>query len=157
MFRRQELHHDGCWSIAGTGTLDAHIQEGNALVEGAEEGRGGGRVGWGFARLPVLLPRRLHAGEGAVERALAPCARFGGGGAADVALAGRLEDGFNFDQLSLVVLHVLDELADGVVGAEDLLVDKLLGEVLPEEGGEGGGGNVLGVEAEDVKDFSARN
>jgi len=67
----------------------------------------------------MLFPRRLHAGEGAVECAFAPCTRFGGGGAADVALASRLEDGLNFDQLSLVVLHVLDERASGVVGAED--------------------------------------
>ena len=69
---------------------------------------------------------------------------------------GRLQYGLNFDQLGLVVLHVLDELADGVVGAEDLLVDELLGEVLSEEGGEGGGGDVLGGEAEDVLDLSAR-
>jgi len=71
-----------------------------------------------------------------------------------VALASRLEDGLNFDQLSLVVLHVLDELADGVVGAVDLVV--LGGEGLEEEGGEGGGGDVLGGEAEDVFDFVAR-
>ena len=45
------------------------------------------------------------------ERAFAPCARFGGEGTADIALASRLEDGPNFDQLSIVVLHVLDELA----------------------------------------------
>jgi len=96
------------------------------------------------------------AGGGAVEGAFAPCARFGGEGAADVALAGRLEDSLNFDQLSLVVLHVLDELADGVVGAVDLLVDELLGEVLSEEGGEGGGGDVGGGEPEDVFDFLAR-
>jgi len=69
---------------------------------------------------------------------------------------GRLQYGLNFDQLGLVVLHVLDELADGVVGAEDLLVDELLGEVLSEEGGEGGGGDVLGGEPEDVSDLSAR-
>ena len=67
----------------------------------------------------------------------APRARFGGEGAADVALASRLEDGLNFDQLSLVVLHVLDELADGVVGAVDLVV--FGGEGSEEEGGEGGG------------------
>jgi len=79
------------------------------------------------------------AGGGAVERAFAPCARFGGEGAADVALSGRLEDGLNFNQLSLVVLHVFDELADGVVGAVDLVV--LGGEELEEEGGEGGGGD----------------
>ena len=88
-------------------------------MEGSEGGGGGGRGGRGFARLLMLLPRRLHAGEGAVERVLAPCAWFGGGGAADVALASRLEDRLNFDQLSLVVLHVLDERASGVVGAED--------------------------------------
>jgi len=51
---------------------------------------------------------------------------------------------------------VLDEGASGVVGAEDLLVDKLFGEVLSEEGGEGGGGDVLGGEAEDVSDLFAR-
>ena len=32
------------------------------------------------------------------------------------------EDGLHLDQLSLVVLHVLDELADGVVGAVDFVV-----------------------------------
>jgi len=77
------------------------------------------------------------AGGGAVERVLAPCARLGGEGAADVAFASRLEDGLNFDQLSLVVLHVFYELADGIVGAVDLVV--LGGEGLEEEGGEGGG------------------
>jgi len=50
---------------------------------------------------------------------------------------------------------VLDELADGVVGAEDRRVDELLGEVLSEEGGEGGGGDVGGGEAEDVSDLLA--
>jgi len=96
------------------------------------------------------------AGGGAVEGAFAPCARFGGEGAADVALAGRLEDSLNFDQLSLVVLHVFYEGADGVVGAEDLLVDKLFGEVLSEEGGEGGGRDVLGGEPENLYDLFAR-
>ena len=90
----------------------------------------------------------------AVERAFAPSARFGGGGAADIALASRLEDGLNFNQLSLVVLHVLDELTDGVVGAVDLVV--LGGEGFEEEGGEGGAGDVLGGEPEDVSDLSAR-
>jgi len=96
------------------------------------------------------------AGCGAVERAFATCARFGGEGAADVAFAGRLEDGLNFYELGLVVLHVLDELTDGVVGAVDLLVDELFGEVLSEEGREGGGGDVGRGEAEDVSDLSAR-
>jgi len=109
-----------------------------------------------LARLLVLLPRRLLAGGGAVERALAPCARFGREGAADIALAGRLEDSLNFDQLGLVVLHVLDEGASGVVGAKDLLIDELSGEVLSKEGGEGGGGDVGGGEAEDVSDLIAR-
>jgi len=51
---------------------------------------------------------------------------------------------------------VLDERASGVVGAEDLLVDELLGEVLSEEGGEMGGGDERGGEAEDVSDLFAR-
>jgi len=51
---------------------------------------------------------------------------------------------------------VLDERASGVVGAEDLLVDELFGEVLSEEGGEMGGGDERGGEAEDVSDLSAR-
>ena len=75
---------------------------------------------------------------------------------ANVALMGRLHHVFHLDQLSLVVLHVLDEHASGVIDAEDLLVDKLFGEVLSEEGGEGGGGDVLWGEAEDVFDLSAR-
>jgi len=48
---------------------------------------------------------------------------------------------------------VLDELADGVVGAVDLMV--LGGEGLEEEGEKGGRGDVLGGEAEDVYDLSA--
>jgi hypothetical protein len=84
----------------------------------------------------------------------APGARFGGEGAADVALAGRLEDGINFDQLSLVVLHVFYEGADGVVGAVDLMV--FGGKEVEEEDGEGGAGDVLGGESEDVNDLSAR-
>jgi len=134
--------------------LDAHVQEGNALVEGSEGGRGGGRGGWGLARLLVLLPRSLLAGGGAVERALAPGAGFGGERAADVALAGRLEDGLNFDQLSLVVLHVFYEGADGVVGAVDFVV--FGGEGLEEEGGEGSGGDVGGGEPEELSDLFAR-
>jgi len=49
---------------------------------------------------------------------------------------------------------VLDELADGVVGAVDFVM--LGGEGLKEEGGEEGGGDVLGGEAEDLYDLSAR-
>jgi len=51
---------------------------------------------------------------------------------------------------------VLDERASGVVGAEDVVIYELFGEVLSEEGGEGGGGDVGGGEAEDVLDLSAR-
>jgi len=51
---------------------------------------------------------------------------------------------------------VLDKLADGVVGAKDLLVNELSGEVSSEEGGVGGGGDVLGGEAEDLADLFAR-
>jgi len=51
---------------------------------------------------------------------------------------------------------VLDERASCVVGAKDMIVDELLGEVLSEEGGEGDGGDVLGGEAEDVSDLFAR-
>jgi len=51
---------------------------------------------------------------------------------------------------------VLDEGASGVVGAEDLLFDELLGEVMSEEGWKGGGGDVLGGESEDVSDLPAR-
>jgi len=94
------------------------------------------------------------AGGGAVERAFAPFAGFSGGGAADIAFAGRFEDRLNYDQLSLVVLHVFYEGADGVVGAVDLVV--FGGEGLEEEGGEWGGGEVGGGEAEDVSDLSAR-
>ena len=49
---------------------------------------------------------------------------------------------------------MLDELADGVVGAVDLVM--FGGEGVEEEGGDGGGGDVLGGEAEDVSDLSAR-
>jgi len=51
---------------------------------------------------------------------------------------------------------VLDERASGVVGAEDLLVDELCGEVLSEEGGEGGAGDERGGEAEDAYKLPAR-
>ena len=125
-------------------------------MEDSELGLSGGWPRWRLARLLVLLPRCFLALGRAVKGVLAPCARFRAQGAADVALASRLEDGLNFDQLSLVVLHVLDERASGVVGAEDLLVDELFGEVLSEEGGEGGGGDERGGEAEDVSDFFAR-
>ena len=50
---------------------------------------------------------------------------------------------------------MLDERASCVAGAKDLLVDELLGEVFLEEGGEGGGGDVPGGEAEDFEDFAA--
>jgi len=109
-----------------------------------------------IANLLVLLPRRLLALGGAEVAGFAPCASFRCGGLADVALAGRLlHHVIYFNQLSLVVLHVLDESASGVIDAEDLLVDELFGEVLSEEGGEGGGGDVGGGEPEDVSDFSA--
>ena len=49
---------------------------------------------------------------------------------------------------------MLDERASGVVGAVDLVV--LGGEVLSEEGGVGGGGDVGGGEAEDLYDLFAR-
>ena len=49
---------------------------------------------------------------------------------------------------------MLDELADGVVGAVDLVV--LGGEGSEEEGGEGGGGEVLGGEPENLANLTAR-
>ena len=108
----------------------------------------------GFACLLVLLPRRFLALGAAEVAGFAPCARFRCGGLADVALAGRfLQHVLQLDQFSLVVLHVLDEGARGVIDAEDLLVDKLFGEVLSEEGGEGGGGDVLGGEAANVSNL----
>ena len=108
-----------------------------------------------FARLLVLLPRRLLALGGAEVAGFAPCASFRCGGLTDVALVGRfLQHVLHLDQLSLVVLHVLDELADGVVGAVYLMV--FGGEGFEEEGGEGGGGDVGGGEAEDVLDLFAR-
>jgi len=116
---------------------------------------------WGarrrLANLLVLLPRRLLAGGGAEVADFAPCASFCCDCAADVAFSSwLLQHVLHLDQLSLVVLHVLDERASGVIDAEDLLVDELLGEVLSEEGGEGGRGYVLGGEAEDVSDLFAR-
>jgi len=110
-----------------------------------------------LARLLVLLPRRLLALGGTEVAGFAPCASFRCGGLTDVALVGRLlQHVLHLDQLSLVVLHVLDERASVVIDAEDLLVDELLGEVLSEKGGEGGGGDGLGGEAEDVSDLPAR-
>ena len=110
-----------------------------------------------LATLLVILPRRLLAGGGAEVAGFAPCAGFRCGGLTDVALVGRLlQHVLHLDQLSLVVLHVLDERASVVIDAEDLLIDKLFGEVLSEEGGEGGGGDVGGGEAENIYDFIAR-
>jgi len=73
-----------------------------------------------LALLLVLLPRSLLALGAAEIAGFAPGARFRCGGLTDVALVGRLQHVLHLDQLSLVVLHVLDELADGVVGAVDL-------------------------------------
>jgi len=86
----------------------------------------------------VLLPRRLLALGAAKVADFAPCASFRCGGLTDVALVGRLlQHVLHLDQLSLVVLHVLDKRANDIVNAEDILVDELLGEVLSEECGEG--------------------
>ena len=123
-------------------------------MEGAELGLSRRRPRRRLARLLVRLPRRLLALGRAVERALAPCARFRAEGAADVALAGRLKDGLHLNQLGLVVLHVFDELADGVVRAVDLVV--FGGKGLEEEGGEGGAGDVLGGESENLSNLTAR-
>jgi len=110
-----------------------------------------------LARLLVLLPRRFLALGRAEVAGFAPCACFRCGGLTDVALVGRLlQHVLHLEQLSLVVLHVLDERASVVIDAEDFLVDKLFGEVLSEEGGEGGGGDVGGGEAEDVLDILDR-
>ena len=107
-----------------------------------------------LANLLVLLPRRLLALGGAEVAGFAPCASFRRGGLTDVALVGRLlQHVLHLDQLSLVVLHVLDELADGVVGAVDFVM--LGGEGLKEEGGEGGTGDERVGEAEDLYDLSA--
>jgi len=118
------------------------------------------RCGRRLARLLVLLPRRLLALGAAEVAGFAPCARFRSGGLADVSLASLFLQHVlylsHLSQFSLVVLHVLDEGPSGVIGAEDLLVDELLGEVLSEESGEGGGGDVGGGEAEDVLDFVER-
>ena len=84
-------------------------------------------------------------------------ASFRRGSFAHVALASRLlQHVLHLVQLGLVVVHVLDEGASGVIDAEDLLVDELFGEVLSEEGGEKVGGDVQWGEAEDVLDFVAR-
>ena len=75
-------------------------------------------------------------------------------GVADETLSSRPQQVVGLNQLSLVVLHVLDELADGVVGAVDLVVFGWEG--LEEEGGKGGAGDVGGGEAEDLSDLFAR-
>ena len=53
---QQEVQHNAGWAITSPWPLNAHVEEGNALVEGAEGGRGGGRGSWGLARLLVFLP-----------------------------------------------------------------------------------------------------
>jgi len=126
-------------------------------VEGAEVNLAGWRGGRRLARLLVLLPGCFLALGGAEVAGFAPCARFRRAGLANVALASRfLQHVLHLRQFGLVVLHVLDERASGVVGAEDLYVDELLGEVLSEEGGEGGGGDVGGGESEDAYKLPAR-
>ena len=78
--------------------------------------RGGRRL----VRLLVLLPRSLLALGAAEVARFAPGARFRCGGLADLALAGQfLQHVLNLVQSSLDVLHVLDEHASGVLGAED--------------------------------------
>jgi len=95
---QQELHHHTRWPIPSPRSLYAHIQEGNTLVECLQIGLG---VGWRSGALHVFLcffhANFWHSLCGAVERVLAPCARLGGDGAAEVALASRLEDGLNFE------------------------------------------------------------
>ena len=89
-------------------------------MEGAEFCFGDWRGGWGFARLLVLLPRSFLALGAAEVAGFAPCTRFRRDVLADVALASRLlQHVLYINQLGLVVLHVLDERASGVVGAED--------------------------------------
>ena len=90
-------------------------------MERAEVHLGGGWRGcWGFARLLVLLPGNFLAGGEAEVAGFAPCASFYRSGVANVAPECRWnQHGLNLDQLGLVVLHVLDERASGVVGAED--------------------------------------
>jgi len=74
-------------------------------------------------------------------------------GVADETLSSRPQHVVGLNQLSLVVLHVLDERASGVIDAVYLVV--LGGEGLSEDGGEGDGGDVLGGESEDVSDLFA--
>ena len=107
-------------------------------------------------RLLVLLPLGTSGTRGSSRTRVLHAQGFSPRGAADrrTCESSRLEDGLHLDQLSLVILHVLDELADSVVGAVDLVVFGREG--LEEEGGEGGAGDVLGGEAEDVSDLTAR-
>jgi len=89
-------------------------------VECAEVCLGGWRGCWGFAKFLVLLPRCFLTLGGAEVAGFAPCARFRRGGLADVAFFSRLlQHILHLEKLGLVVLHVLDERASGVVGAED--------------------------------------
>ena len=150
---QQELHHHTRWPIPSPISLYAHIQEGHALVEGSELGFSRRHPRRRLARLLVLLPRRFQALGAAEVAGLALSARFCRGSLADDALAGRLQHILHLDQLSLVVFHVLDKLADGIVGAVDLVV--LGGKGFEEEGGEGGAEDERGGEAEDLYDLSA--
>jgi len=106
-------------------------------VEDSELGLSCRRTCRRLARLLVLRPMSCLVSPRTVEGLFAPRAH-------------QPPDAF-------VVLHVLDELADGVVGAEDSLVDELLGEVLSEERGEGGGGDFGGGEAENVFGFLGKH
>jgi len=152
--RQQEVHHYAGWSIPGPRPLYAHIQEGNALVQGAELLKPARKCdvcsslgAKPCARCKNTFYCSLPCMKSAWKKHKKTCKEPTSPPTTEA-------DGLNFDQLSLVVLHVLDERASGVVGAVDLVV--LGGEGLSEEGGEGGGGDVVGGEPEDLYDLFAR-
>ena len=73
----------------------------------------------GSSRLVFALGRAVERGICTLHTGW-----FGGEGAADIALASRLQHIYELGELSLVVIqvHQADELADGVVGVVDFVV-----------------------------------
>ena len=94
-------------------------------MEDSELGLSGGWPRWRLARLLVLLPRRLHAREGTVERVLAPGARFRTEGAADIALASRLQELRTLHK-GIALLNMCIQRSGAGDGPTSVVVDFLL-------------------------------
>jgi len=126
---RQSLptkHHEIYGPYNTACTFIKHMKYDKAeLVEIEAVGLSGGWARWLLARLLVLLPRRLHAGEGTVERVLAPGARFRTEGAADIALASRLQELRTLHK-GIALLNMCIQRSGAGDGPTSVVVDFLL-------------------------------